>query len=240
MRVAATVGFLARLVDKFIFQPTYVLHEDSGFRELLCRQATINQRKERFTRGIILSMFPEDQEKNSEDSINFVIEELFNGIDVRIFFGPDNLALFQERLKGLLSQVQESWKTVQQGKQKLEPIFTYSTPGNYPWRLFDMYVADGKDGRGPRTPLVTDSVEDDVVIFPRLYLMEAEAEPSPITHGAVLRKAQLNAATEEVRRSISSAPFAQPTLSRHRRPTRGMSMTGDSARSGRRDERFLV
>jgi hypothetical protein len=240
MRVAIVLGALSKLVDSLIFQPTFVLHEDSGLRELLCHQAVIDPIKERYTRGILLSMFPENQENTSKENIGIVVKELLDIVNVRVLLSPEAVPGVEKALQHLVTQFWEEWKVIQRGKQKLEPSFNYSASTNLPWHVLDMECAHAHDGKHTEAPVPTDDVEDHVVIVPRVYLIGAEAEPKPVTHGYVLRKAQLDAAADEIRRDRPNAPFAQAPSTRHRgRPGRGMSVTSDAVSSGRSGQGFL-
>ena len=73
------VEAFATLVDRFVFQPTYLLNETSRLREILCQQASTDPGRERFARGILLSMSSDSQEVNSkdgEDVLDSVLDEL--------------------------------------------------------------------------------------------------------------------------------------------------------------------
>ncbi|KAF2191669.1 hypothetical protein K469DRAFT_695820 [Zopfia rhizophila CBS 207.26] len=122
-------------------------------------------------------MFPEGQETNSKEGVEFVVEELLDTMNVRVFLASETLVTFGRALESFVTQSQDEWKIIQ------------------------------RDGRHSEAPLATGNVEDDVVILPRVYLIGTEAEPVPITHGYVLRKAHLEAATKEVRKDLSSAPL---------------------------------
>jgi hypothetical protein len=239
MRVATVLGVLATLIDKVVFQPTFLLHDDSELRDYLRIQATIDPSKERYTRGILLSMFPEVQERNVEDGIRFIVDEVLMTANVQLLLAPENIAAFEEALEHLISQFKEAWKTVQRGKQKLESSFHYSLSPGFAWYVFDMDVAQGKDGKHNEVPLVTGTEEDDIVVVPRVYTMETKGA-TPVSHGYVLRKAHLEAANDEVRKGIPSAPFTRTASSRHRhRPSRTMSVSGHGASGGHPGEIFL-
>jgi hypothetical protein len=66
-------------------------------------------------------------------------------------------------------------------------------------------------------------------LIPRIYHVSTKPDPDPITPGCVLRKTHYDAAAEELRNSLPSAPFTHATSGRHRnRPRRAMSVTGNS------------
>jgi hypothetical protein len=61
MRLAIFLAILAREVDKQIFQPTYLLPEDAGIREVLTNLGASDSEKESFCWSILLSINPNEQ-----------------------------------------------------------------------------------------------------------------------------------------------------------------------------------
>ena len=250
MRVATILGVLARLIDNYIFQPAYQLEFDSGFRQLSLRQAAVDPKKERYTRGIILSMFSGEQESRGKERIDWVMDDLFREAGVRAFLANDAVVPFEVELENFLMQAQGTWRSVQYSEERLEPSFHYSHDTDLDWDNFEVQVGakgakanganssngtngvNGKKGNQPVLSVTGDGIEDEpFVIFPRVYVMGTE--PEPINSGTVLRKTQLRAAAQEIREISSHTPFAQAASTRHRaKPTRSMSMTGDPPRGG--------
>lgn len=242
MRVAVILGTFAKLVDKIIFQPTFLLREYSGLREVLRHQAVLDPGKERYARGILLSMFPEDQDTICTEGVDIVVEELLDTVNVRALLTAETAPAFEKALASLVAQFQEAWKVIQRGKQKLEPSFKYSPSIDFHWLVLDIHRAEVEAGKHNEVQPPTGNLDDDLVIVPRVYLMVTGpgTEPTPVTHGLVVRKAHLLAAEEEARESLSGAPFARAPSSRHRsRPVRGMSVTNDAGLSGRGGNHFL-
>lgn len=176
MRVAMILSTLARLVDKFIFQPTFLLREDSGLREILRQQAIIDPTKERYTRGVLLSMSPDEQEANVKEGVKIIVQDLLDTVDVGVLLPPETLATFEKELESFITQFQDEWKVVKCGKQKLEPSFTYYNSTDRPWHVFDMEVPGVKNRNHTEQPLATSNMIDDIVIFRRVHLMGTEAE----------------------------------------------------------------
>ncbi|KAJ4993160.1 MEI5 protein [Stagonosporopsis vannaccii] len=229
MRAAVVLGALARLIDKFIFQPTYLLDEQSGLREVLLHEAAFDPVKERYTRGILLSMSPDEQVANSESVQHVVVEELLDTVNVKALLTPQTFDSFPEALSAFVRQFQEEWKIVQRGKQKLEPGFAFLASAKHPSQLFGKDDSNKSNERYPREFPITTAVENNIVLIPCIYLVVSKDEPDPITQGCVLCKAQLDVAAEEMRNSLPSAPFKQASSSRHRnRPGRTMSVSGNN------------
>jgi hypothetical protein len=241
MRVAVILGALARLIDNIVFQPTYIMNHKSELREVLRHQATIDPNKERYARGILLSMFPEEQESNSKDGIAYIVKALLTIVGVEVLLTSETVQAFQEALKQLVTKFQNEWKAIQCGKQKLEPDFSYSVTTGHPWHLVDIQGTDIKERKRNKADLFTVDAEDDTVIVPRLYLMTSGDEPRPVTHGYVLRKAHQSAAEAEVRSHLPNTPFAMTTSSRQRnRMARPLSMANDTTPAERTGNRFLA
>ncbi|KAG9185944.1 hypothetical protein G6011_02500 [Alternaria panax] len=222
MRVAMVLGAFATLVDTFVFQPTYLLDENSGLRDILCHQASIDPGKERFTRGILLSMSSNAQDedaKEEEDVVGLVVDKLLNNEIVRVLLAPEDIPTFENELEHLVMQFQDEWRIVQHGKQKLEVSFRHPPTTDHPWHVIDNTTRNIKAEQGQKAPFDTSILEEDnTVIIPRVYLIRTESEPIPKTHGYVLRKSHLDAADEEARKDLRSVPFARATSGRqHRR-----------------------
>ena len=240
MRVAVIIGSIAKLADKFLFQPNYLLEEGSEVRKVLLKEATINAKKELYIRGILLSMGPEDQEQYSAENVGFIVEDLLGLLNVQVLLTPDNHSAFGGALIDLMSRLQKQWSIIQHGKQKLEPSFEPNpTTTELPWYVLDLKAVI-EDGNRPSAPLTATDAQDGTVVIPRVYHIKPGASPNPITHGWVLSKAYMNAAAEEIRKGLPSTPFAQGTLSRSRyRPGRSLSISANEKPNGHRGGRFL-
>jgi hypothetical protein len=239
MRVAVILGLFARLVDNVVFQPNYLLREETELRDILEEEAAINSTKETYIRGVLLSMSPEEQDVNIKRGVNIVVNDMLNS--VRVLLTSDALQTFGKALERLVTQFRTQWKVIQHARQKLETTLKHSASVEHPWRVFDVRVADAKEGKYTPTSVCTSNMEDNFVVIPRLYVVEAEALTTPITHGGVLRKADLDAAEDECRNSTPSGQNTRATPNRHRnRPTRGMSGASNAIYDRRNDNRFLT
>ncbi|KAF2442011.1 hypothetical protein P171DRAFT_522919 [Karstenula rhodostoma CBS 690.94] len=244
MRVAVVLGALARLVIKFLLQPTYVLDERGGLRQLLRHQATIDPNKEIHTRSILLSMEHDNQEELEQEMIEFITDDLKDTVCIDVLFSnEEDLETFFDALEDILSQFQKQWKRIQHGRQKLEPSFeAHPSTTKYPWYIVGLPVAAESQKR-TSSPLTTTDAHEDTIIVPQIVRMRTEGSPEPITHGWVLQKAQIHAAEEEIlriRRSMKTTPFVEETSSRPRnRPRRTMSISGNTTPVQKKGSRFL-
>ncbi|KAJ0413001.1 hypothetical protein BJY00DRAFT_322747 [Aspergillus carlsbadensis] len=73
MRLAIFLAILAREVDKQIFQPTYIVPEDAGIREVFANLAASDNEKESFCRSILLSINPDAQNTTLQSRVQAVI-----------------------------------------------------------------------------------------------------------------------------------------------------------------------
>lgn len=238
MRIVTILGNLARLVDTHIFQPVYLLDHSDGLRDLLRRQAVVEHRKETFARGILISMFPEEQEEEAEKRIECVVDGLIDEVGIGDILTPDDMGAFEQELQHFLTQVQKVWRAVQCSTQRLEPNFKYISESDLPWKTFEFRVAKYKEGGEIVSPVNADLLEDaHYTIFPRIYFMTGNVQP--ITAGTVLRKTQLRTAAQEVQESTSNVPFAHSASARHRpRRSRTMSMSAGGGRVGPAEKSF--
>ncbi|KAH7071882.1 hypothetical protein BKA63DRAFT_59194 [Paraphoma chrysanthemicola] len=241
MRVAIILGILATLIDDVIFQPTYLVsHEDQGLRENLCHQAYINAEQEQAGRSALLAMLPEEQEENEKEGIDYVATELLDGMNVKNLLSPENVSIVRQALEQLLLRFQQEWKIIQRGREKLEVSFQHSFSAEYPWHVLDLRASNAKPKKNPHAQLSSTSLEDKIVVVPRLYHIKAQAGGTPLTHGYVLQKARFNAAETELSRILPTDPFERSGSGRTRnRGGRKMSVAGSTASSGRGLGRFL-
>ena len=244
MRVGVTLGAVAELVVRYLFQPTYVMDEDSGLRRLLRRQATIDPLKEIYTRGILLSMRYDSQEESDQEIVDCVLDDLKDIVGVDLLFATeDDLKTFFEALYNLLVQFQGLWKGIQRGKQKIEPNFdAHLSTAKYPWYIVRLPVTVEAQKR-TSSPLTTTDAKDDYIVVPQIIQIRHDSGPEPITHGWVLQKAQIHAAREEIlriSREIRTIPFVEETQGRPRiRPRRAMSISSNVSPIQKRTSPFL-
>ncbi|KAH8634201.1 hypothetical protein IG631_09601 [Alternaria alternata] len=247
MRVAMVVEAFATLVDRFVFQPTYLLDETSRLREILCQQASIDPDREIFTRGILLSMSLDSQEedsKNGEDVLDSVLDELLKNSMMQSLFTAEDISSLDKALTNLVIQFQEEWEKVQRGKQKLEADFCHPNSTDHPWSVISMRVTKYKEDKYSK--LFSDSgiyQEGDIVIVPQVYVIKTGDEKTPLTSGFVLRKADLDAAKDEARRNppTATSPRAPSSHQRRRRPSQTTTATSQtsSGSSRHRSDRLV-
>jgi hypothetical protein len=213
MRVAIILAMLARSIDTHLFHPTYVLEEDSGVRQLLLRQAVRNSKRESFCRALLLSMFPEEQEVAAGERVNRVIEDMRNVEDL---LPQAKIEDFRSELGQFVRRTCKTWVTVQRIRERFEPSFELTRVKDLEWQalLFEASAASEKE---PTTAIQGGRDDELLVVFPRLYVVEKDQEPEPVTAGTVLKRSQSLAAAQELEEQPLSPTFGTATSPRSRR-----------------------
>lgn len=166
MRLAVILAILAREIDKHIFQPTYILSEDSWIREVLANLALKNAKKESFCRSLLLSIEPESQTKLLEGRIQAVVR------NVAVYFlGLLSDAQYQEfhrSLEKVTRRAADIWIKIQRAQAKYEPDFEPRLYGDHEWTPF-LSPDDG--------PAVDQNADDAgeealLTVFPRISQLE--------------------------------------------------------------------
>ena len=243
MRVGIVLGAIARLVVKFLFQPTYMLGERSGLRRLLSYQSRIDPLREAYARGILLSMKHEHQDDIDQGKVDHILDNLKDEVRVGVLFATgDDLEVFEEGLGDLLVRLQKVWQHVQRGKQKLEPSFDERpTTTKFPWYIVGLPAPPTIQPRAS-APRTTADAQEDTIIVPQIVQIQMDGDPEPVTRGWVLQKAQIDAADEEIRvsRGARITPLVEDAPSRPRdRPRRSMSISGNVSPNLKKSGPFL-
>ena len=234
MRVASILATLSRLIDRHIFQPTFLLDSKSGLRELLREQASVNSKREAQCRALLLAMFPEDYVGGASERKQEVACKLMSVVDGLL--PREKLELFRSDLDRVVQSAVEIWMKIQRMKQKLEPDFVPKRHETAPWQYFK---PDGDPvicGGGAEAYGDPELYDLKLAIVPRLFLVD-ESGPRPVTAGLMLQKSRCVAAEREVEAQPSS-----PTTNRFRFSHRKTSLSvpqpivaNGSATSGNKD-----
>ena len=174
------LAILARCINQYIFQPTYLfdeVEEEDEIRRLLVRLAVANSKKESFCRAVLLSIFPEGQARNAAKAIERVIREV--SWSIRKLISDAQYDRFKLDLENVVHQAHEAWQLIRYAREKFEAFFTLNHFDEIEWQplMFnDRSAVVGKENT------MRASEENDVllVIFPRIYIVE-DNEPDPVT-----------------------------------------------------------
>ncbi|KAF2137798.1 uncharacterized protein K452DRAFT_339954 [Aplosporella prunicola CBS 121167] len=243
MRVTIILAILARLIDKHIFQPAYILEKDNGIRGVFYHQAKLNSKKESFTRALLLSMFPEEQKSTADVRVSQVLQGMKSYVGNLL--PRDEMDRFQEELGKLVYAGRDAWWTIQRLKEHLEPSFELVQFDDFEWKT--MWKTIQPKSTGSSRPegnqvLVLGKKEDEAVlmVFPRIYIVEDD-EPYPLTRGTVITKVETEKAMQELQRAASTPPIRKLLSALARQPkSREPSRNGREIMAPKRTDSFLA
>lgn len=211
MRTSTISAIIARLIDKHIFQPTFLLEKESNLRGVLLRQAAVHRIRESFTRSLLLNMFPEEQKSTADRMVTMVLEEVRPYI--RNLLPQDGAKGFEEELRSLVCAARDSWWSIQRLKERLEPSFELIQFEDFDWNMIQLKTISSDRQSGNRNSK-SGRKEDDAIlmVFPRICIVEDE-EPYPLSRGTVITKSQVEKATQEIQTATASTPPVRRLLS---------------------------
>jgi len=222
MRIAAILAVLARSLDKSLFKPTYLLEDDGPFRKLSFRLAIEDRSKESFSRALLLSVFPEEQEVLAEDRAAIVVRDVMKITESLL--SPEMADSFRSDLKSLVQKASNVWSKIQRMKERVEPSFEPIHYENVDWQMLRLHE-DTATTTG-ETPVQGGRDHILLVVFPRLYVADG-TEPKPVTPGVVVMQSQSVGASREWDRTTynsfltRSSPFRARTSSLSEPQTNG-------------------
>ncbi|KKA21590.1 hypothetical protein T310_4377 [Rasamsonia emersonii CBS 393.64] len=222
MRIAVISAILAREIDKHIFQPSYILPEDSGIRELLADLAMKNSKKESFCRALLLSIDPDTQAKNLEKRMKQVVTNVGSYLDGLL--SETQYTAFCRSLEEVVKDAADLWKTIQHSRAKYEPDFDPLEWGDTeldPFPYAEASTASDQDMNGGGN-----NDENLLFVFPRLCQVQNN-ERNPCNFATSLRRWQCLAAERELKKREPSSPTIGRVASGRRR-SRGMSLSLNS------------
>lgn len=227
MRIAAVLAFLARRINRQLFQPTYLLIEEDEMRRLLVNLAIANSKKESFCRSVLLSLFPEIRASNAEKAVERVIREVSWSVERLV--SRAQYERFRSGLNEVVHEAREAWQLVQCSRGKFEALFEPHHYDEIEWQPLSFHNRGASAGK-EKTMRAPEASEILLVIFPRIHIVE-DNEPEPVTLGVALMKSQSAAAIEEMERKQPSSPTAGrpgPSSRAIRSRTKSMSMQSGS------------
>ena len=167
---------------------------------------------ESFCRGLLLSIFPEEQARNAAKAVERVVREV--GWYIQDLLPVSQYESFRSGLEQVVEQARDAWHIMQRARDKFEPNFELSRYEDIQYQALGFEEVD-ISAREQNLTSASEGDEELLVIFPRVYLID-DAEPDPITPGVVLMKSQTVQAAEEMERKNSSSPTAGKAAPRAR------------------------
>ena len=221
MRTTATLAFLARLLYQYVFSSTYLLNDDRQLREILLREAEINEEKETLCRALLLSMLPNEQLEKTEDVVSTVVQEVVRVVQALV---PLSTAeSLRKTLRPIVEDATKTWWRVQRCKGKLEADLGLEGFPDWEWSTFDI-PSDNTDNSGAQQSGGNDEM---IVVFPRVLLM-TQGGYDQVFSGFVLRQAQTIDAAREMERIKTSSPTAGRASSVRQNPAKARRMSSSA------------
>lgn len=120
MRVAAVLGICAQLLSKHIFQPTYLLN-DNSLSNLIVEISEVDPDTELYLRSVLLPIHPNKQEKNAKARIGHVVASVVQ------YAGPmlseESEEEFRVSLTNICKTICEKWMDFQKLEAQVESTF---------------------------------------------------------------------------------------------------------------------
>lgn len=212
MRTVVILAILAREIDTNLFQPTYILPEDSQIRQVLANLAANDNEKESFCRSLLLSIDPDSQAKYRDSRIQTVIRNTSTCLfDLLPETKHDELRL---ALKRIVQKAVDVWTPIQKTKRRYEPDFDplqWEDDESVPFAFPD----DGEVESQAINGVVDDNL---LTVFPRISQVDGNGR-SPCTFAVQVRRLQRPclAAEQELIQEPSSPTIGRMSSARSRR-----------------------
>jgi hypothetical protein len=220
--MVGVLGILTDAINRHIFQPTYVLPEYSRLKELLYMLSSSEPEKERFLRGMLLSILPEEQRPTEEHAVNNTLEELLTRSGIETIIPQESTAQFRHSLKQIIANAQTTWRAAQRSMHIFECEFDYESSPGANWQMFRFHGEDDKDGANIPVDVSSDEPSGDiVVIVPQMTFTVQDEDPEPITTGVVVRKSEIRTMLRKERENTQPVEQTPPRSRRSTRERRG-------------------
>jgi hypothetical protein len=214
MRIAVVSKILARSIDEYVFHPTYLFGDGKEVRHTLIRQAISNSEHESLFRGVLLAILPEESEAAADMRVRKVVEEVLEY--VQDLLPEDRIEEFTSSLEKLVRDACEVWEETRMTRRHFEPHFESKRFGDIECLPLNFSgLRTSKTGQELTSQGAGD--EELLVVFPRLYLVETDKIPEPITAGTMLGRSQSLRAAEELEKQPHS-PIIGRAMSLRQKP----------------------
>ncbi|KAL4898838.1 hypothetical protein BDW74DRAFT_189902 [Aspergillus multicolor] len=214
MRLAVVLATLAREIDKRIFQPTYIVAEDSELRGILTNLAASDREKESFCRAILLSISPETESINLQSRIQAVVRNVSMLLQLRA------------SIEKIVERAVQVWHHMQRSPQRFEPDFEPLKWDDDQWTSFD--VPEGSPAKSEDNAEMPDEIL--LTVFPRLTVVENNSRVMIAEVVNLMKRHPLcMAAAQEVQELPKSPIVGQRAANRQRRKSNAASNIGQAS-----------
>lgn len=198
MRNIAVLALLARLLNEYMFTPTYILGYSSDLQNTLHDATEKDPEKEALCRGLLLSMRSQEETEKAEDVRVFkTVEKVIKA--VQTIAPKTTVGFFEAELRQIVRSVLPLWSSIQRNAKKLE---TFVDPRYFDdmWQWNRMLISED-DGPSVQNGLTEHLILSDniTVVFPGVYFRDG-GDWHLLFRGYAVSISQMTAATVEVER----------------------------------------
>lgn len=183
MRLAITLAILSREICQHIFQPNYILPEDSKFHGILSHLAENDTEKESFCRRVLISIDQNAEKRILQERIQTVIRNMSSYLWTLL--SETQLEAIRISIEKVVQRAAEIWLPIQRAQQKYETAFD----------LVDFVDEDWKPFRFPGDDAILNRQDQAVrdvnilTVFPCISLVK-DGDRDPLTQIVQLRSTQ--------------------------------------------------
>ncbi|KAL6411413.1 mei5 protein [Ilyonectria robusta] len=192
MRVAAVLGICAQLLSKYIFQPTYLLN-DNSLSNLIVEISEVDPDTELYLRSVLLPIHPNKQEKNAKARIGHVVANVVQ------YAGPmlseESEEEFRSSFTNVCKTICEKWMDFQKLEAQVESTFEADDEDD--WSLLP------PPGQETQTQSITSIEHIKAIVWPAFDISKGQ-DVELLMQGFVLDETQMQAAKDEVAISQSN------------------------------------
>lgn len=222
IRLAMTLAFLSREICKHIFQPNYILPEDSEIHGILSHLAENNAEKESFCRRVLLSIDYNAEERVLQTRVQTVVRNMSSYF--WSLLSETQHDSFRISIGKIVRKAAEFWLPIQRAKQRYEPVFDLIDFEDDDWESFFF----PGDNTIPNSNLQDQVVRDVniLTVFPCITLVK-DGDRDPLTQIIQLRSAQKLCIAAEYEVSQISTGFVVPRRSSTRARRKSIAHNAD-------------
>lgn len=230
MRLAFILAVLAREINKYIFQPTYIAPTDGNIlRRVLNDQAAKDSEKESFCRLILLSIDPATQARTCFENVQLVVQNVSACLNELL--SEDQRHTFHKSLSNVVQKASEVWKPIQCSRRRYEPDFDPPLADDE-WMSFVVPSSE-------KTTAANDASKKNpychaISVFPRLSVIENDTitEYTAITQLTSSNNLWVTADREMVQEPPSPTIARGGLLRRTIANPRGLSISSGGSKKG--------
>ncbi|KAJ5816156.1 hypothetical protein N7447_008389 [Penicillium robsamsonii] len=168
-------------IDKHIFQPNYLIPEDSQLRHIMSNLAETDSDKESFCRSMLLSIDQQSQQETIQFRIQHVLRQVSSC--VHDLFSGAQYDEFRQRVANIVKKAIDIWLPLQRSQQKYESDFDPLDWNDNEWVTFNL-PGENTEKNATAHGIASDTL---LTIFPRISQVK-DGRRHPLTFVTQLTK----------------------------------------------------